>query len=240
MTAAGDLGGIPAAFARDGFVVVEDFFDPGLMDELDERSRSHFGATPASLHNREFLETAQTEVVPWFPQNDGIEAFDAIDRDERLRALSAAILGTDWSTHYCMVMFSPQGTAGQAWHQDCPPERSGLFNLNRLVYTSDITDEIGGQTVVVPGSHRRGLLPVGDPAGEFDGQVALKPRKGTLVLIHGHLWHRVLPITGGCRLSVNYRAGPAGTTADLTDICVYRNMRYRFSTSRVIEERLTG
>ena len=35
-----------------------------------------------------------------------------------------------------------------------------------------------------------------------------------------------------------YRAAPAGTPDDVTDVCVYRNMRYRFSTSAVVEERV--
>ena len=42
----------------------------------------------------------------------------------------------------------------------------------------------------------------------------------------------------GCRFSTNYRAMPAGTPDDITDVCVYRNMRYRFSTESVVEERV--
>ncbi len=41
-----------------------------------------------------------------------------------------------------------------------------------------------------------------------------------------------------CRFSSNFRSAPKGRPEDITDICVYRNMRYRFSTSEVIEERL--
>jgi hypothetical protein len=80
-------------------------------------------------------------------------------------------------------------------------------------------------------------LPFGDPAGEFEDQVILRPRRGTLVLLHGHTWHRVLPIKGRYRFSTNFRAAPQGTPDDITDVCVYRNMRYRFSTSSVVEER---
>lgn len=227
-------------FARDGFVVIEDFFGPDLMETLDQLIHRHFGEAPDFLHNDEFLGKAQTDVIPWFPQNDCVKAFDAIDKDPRLEALTTAILGQGWASHYCMVMFSKQGTTGQAWHQDCPPQDPSVFNLNRLVYTSDITDDIGGQTVVVPGSHWQGLLPAGDPLGEFDSQSVLRPKKGTLVLIHGHTWHRVLPIRGACRVSTNYRAAPAGTPGDVTDVCVYRNMRYRFSTMQVIEERIAS
>jgi len=225
-------------FERDGFIVVEKFFATNLMDELDHVIRNYFGDNPDFLHDDEFLDKAQTDVIPWFPQNEGVKAFNAIDEDPRLKELSQAILGNAWTSQYCMVMFSKKGTSGQAWHQDCPPDNANIFNLNRLVYTSDITDEIGGQTVIVPGSHKKGLLPVGDPVGEFANQVVLRPKQGTLVLLHGHTWHRVLPIKGAYRFSTNYRAAPAGTPDNVTDVCVYRNMRYQFSTSKVVEERV--
>ena len=224
-------------FKRDGYLIVPDFFDGSLMKQLDDVIRGYYGENPDFWHNDEFLKKAQTEVVPWFPQREGVTEFDSIESDQRLQSLTASILGDNWNAQYCMVMFSKADTAGQAWHQDCPPEDPHLHNLNRLVYTSDITDDIGGQTVVVPGSHRRGLLPQGDPVEALDGQVVLKPEQGTLVLLHGHTWHRVLPIKGSYRFSTNYRAAPQGTPDDVTDVCVYRNMRYQFSTSRVIEER---
>ena len=229
---------LKTTFERDGYVVVENFFDDALMDRLDGVIRGYYGDNPDFWHDDEFLEKAKTEVVPWFPQRERVCDFDVIEQDERLQALSQAILGEGWNAQYCMVMFSKQGTAGQAWHQDCPPDDPARHNLNRLVYTSDISDEIGGQTVVVPGSHRKGLLPCGDPVGELDGQVVLRPKKGTLVILHGHTWHRVLPIEGSYRFSTNYRAAPEGTPEDITDVCVYRNMRYRFSTSSVVEERV--
>ncbi len=229
--------GLARQFREEGYLVLDHFFDGTLMDALDRIIRDYYGDAPDFWHNDEFLEKSQTEVVPWFPQNEGVDAFDAIDADPGLQALTRAVLGDGWQSQYCMVMFSKQGTVGQAWHQDCPPDDPGIFNLNRLVYTSDITDEIGGQTVVVPGSHQSGILPVGDPLGEFAEQVVLRPKKGTLVLLHGHTWHRVLPIEGKYRFSTNYRAAPAGVADDVTDVCVYRNMRYRFSTSEVIEER---
>lgn len=224
-------------FDRDGYLLIEKFFDDQLMDRMDALVRDYYGSNPDFSHNDEFLEKSKTEVVPWFPQHEGVQDFDPIENDQRMQVLSDAILGPGWKSQYCMVMFSKQGTAGQAWHQDCPPDDASRHNLNRLVYTRDITDEVGGQIVVVPGSHKRGLLPFGDPAGEFEDQVILRPKKGTLVLLHGHTWHRVLPIRGRYRFSTNFRAAPQGTPDDITDVCVYRNMRYRFSTSSVVEER---
>jgi len=224
-------------FQKDGYLLLEDFFDAQLMRRLNTRILDHFGDDPSFLHTDEFLEKARTDVIPWFPQSELPSEFDRVDDHQSLQQLTRTLLGDEWQRLYCMVMFSKRGTVGQAWHQDCAPENPARYNLNRLVYTSDIDDETGGQTVVVPGSHRLGLLPAGDPWADLENQVILRPKAGTLVLLHGHTWHRVLPIQGRYRFSTNYRAVAAGTAPDITDICVYRNMRYQFSTESVIEER---
>lgn len=225
-------------FWAQGYVMLEGFFDESLMDAYDELIVDHFGSEPEYLHNEEFLEKAATDVIPWFPQQEGVAAFDVVENDKRLQILTEAILGEGWRSLYCMTMFSKQGSKGQAWHQDCAPEEAKKFNMNRLVYTSDITTAIGGQTLVVPGSHLRGELTVGDVDENFSDQLVLSPSKGTLVLLHGHTWHRVRPVTGKYRVSTNYRSMPKGTPDDITDICVYRNMRYKFATSEVVEDRL--
>lgn len=224
-------------FWTEGYVHIPGFFAAHLMDRLTLVIEKHFGAAPDFTHTDEFVARAQTEIVPWFPQRDGVADFDPIEEDRVLLALTEAILGEGWASQYCMVMFSKKGTAGQAWHQDCPPEEPGLFNLNRLIYTSDIVDEIGGQVVITPGSHLRGELPAGEPHGDLPGQVVLLPKRGDLLLIHGHAWHRVLPIREKYRFSTNFRAAPRGVPDDVTDVCVYRTMRYRFSTQEVLMER---
>jgi len=225
-------------FWEQGYLVIEDLFDATLMDRYQALIEEHFGEAPAFLHNDEFLSKSATEVIPWFPQQEGHDAFNVVQDDERLAALTQAILGDGWHALYCMTMFSRRGTKGQAWHQDCAPEDAAVFNVNRLVYTEDISASIGGQTIVVPGSHRRGLLSVGPVDEDFHDQVVLSPRKGTLVMLHGHTWHRVLPVVGSHRVSTNYRCCPRGTPDNITDICVYRNMRYRFETNEVVEERV--
>ncbi|MDO3385899.1 phytanoyl-CoA dioxygenase family protein [Gilvimarinus sp. SDUM040013] len=228
-------------FWRDGYLALEDFFDSDLMDQYQELIVRHFGSSPVFLHTDEFLNKSATEVIPWFPQKEGENAFDVVENDPRLKALTEALLGEGWYSLYCMTMFSRKGTKGQAWHQDCDPEESASrFNVNRLIYTDDIREEVGGQTLVVPGSHRRGTITVGEVNEEFADQVVLTPKKGTLVMLHGHTWHRVRPVVGGYRVSTNYRCCPQGTPEDITDVCVYRNMRYKFATSSVVEDRLAG
>jgi len=243
-----DYQKLSSEFWQRGYLVVDNFFDPDLMDQIDHNIRQYFGDNPEFWHEEEFLSKSKTEVIPWFPQNPELpdysaqmaNPFDHLETDSRLKRLTTSLLGEEWSPLYSMVMYSRKGTSGQAWHQDCPPDDPEKFNMNRLVYTRDLCSDIGGQAVVMPGSHRKGELPAGEPHKDLEGQVVLSPRKGTLVLLHGHTWHRVLPITGAFRFSTNYRVCPAGTPADITDICVYRNMRYSFSSNSVVEERETA
>lgn len=232
-------------FWDEGYLAIEAFFPPLLMDTIDEAIAAYFGGEPDYRHEEEFLSRSKTEVIPWFPQNPGFddysrataEPFDELEAAAGLPELTEAILGGGWSALYSMVMFSRKGSVGQAWHQDCPPEDGARFNLNRLVYTRELSLDEGGQVVVVPGSHRAGVLPAGEPHEDLGNQVVINPGKGMLVILHGHTWHRVLPVNGDCRFSINYRACPEGTPDNITDVCVYRNMRYRFSSAEVIEER---
>jgi len=227
---------LATSFWANGFLILEEFFDPLLMDKLNLRILNHYGMNPDWEHDLEFLEKSKTEVIPWFPVREGQQIFDAIEYDSKLDQVTTAILGDGWQNLYLMAMYSKRGTKGQAWHQDCPPEDSSKFNLNRLFYTHDITDQTGGKIVVMPRTHRNPALTVGEPHEDINGQFVLSPKKGTLILLHGHIWHRVLPITGEYRVSINSRAIPKHTPEDVTDIAVYRNMRYRFSTSEFLPQ----
>jgi len=225
-------------FWQDGFIHIENFFSSELVELYNEKIIEHFGMSPDFSHSDEFIEKSAVEVIPWFPQREGIKCFDAVSEDSKLCALTEAILGTGWYEQYSMVMFSKKGTVGQSWHQDCPPDNPNHFNMNRLIYTMDISKKTtGGQTMVMPGSHKTGLIPsLSEPFDESKA-VTLSPKRGSLVMLHGHCYHKVKPVTGKYRVSTNYRVAPKYTPEDITDIGIYRNMRYQFSTESVLEER---
>ena len=229
---------LSSTFWQQGYLVIEDFFSTESMDNLQSIILGHYGLNPEYEHEAAFLAKSATEVIPWFPQKSGEQAFNEIERCMKMQTLTEAILGKDWKALYCMTMFSKKGSKGQAWHQDCPPIDTKKFNLNRLVYSMDINKQVGGEVLVMPGSHQNGTLPAGKTNENFAEQVILAPKKGTLLVVHGHTWHRVLPIKGEYRLSTNYRAVPKNTPEDITDICVYRNMLYQFSTSKILDDRL--
>lgn len=231
-----DVQALAEQFWCQGYIYLEGFFEADLMDELQGVISEHYGRDPEFIHDEEFLKKSKTEVIPWFPQREGVKAFDKVDSIEAFELLTTAVLGADWNNQYSMVMLSKAGTKGQAWHQDCPSDDPSQFNMNRLIYTMDISERTGGQVVVRPFTHKQGVMTVGDPDEDFDDQIEIAPKKGDLILLHGHTWHKIRP-TGQNRVSTNYRVGPKGVPDGITDICVYRNMRYQFSTNTVLEER---
>ena len=234
-----DIKALSQQFWQDGYLHIPGFFPQEQMDTLNRLCLEHFGLDPSWAHTSEFIDKSNCEIVPWFPlRDDNVAEFNLIQRDESFNRLTQALLGDDFKELYCMSMFSKKGTAGQAWHQDSPPDDPAKFNLNRLVYTHDISSETGGQVVVKPGTHRLGMISVGDPNATFDDQIVLNPNKGDIVILHGHCWHMVMPVTGNYRVSTNFRAIPAGTPETITDTAIYRNIKYYFPTNEVLEERV--
>ena len=221
-------------FWKNGYLILENFFPDEVMDDANEMILKHYGLDPKWEHTDEFITKSAVEVVPWFPYREGNNDLYIIDKNEKMNAITSAILKDGWENLYCMAMFSKKGSKGQAWHQDCPPENKLKYNLNRLVYTHDITAETGGEIVIYPATHKAGELSAGVPDADIDGQLVYAPKKGTMIFLHGHCWHRVLPVKGAYRISTNFRAVPLDVPEDITDICVYRNMRYKFSTSEVL------
>ena len=226
------------SFHLNGYVYIENFFDRNLMDLYQNKILDHFALDSSYKHESDFIKKSDTDVIPWFPQNDGEKAFNIIEQDKRLKNLTEAILGPGWKSLYCMVMYSNKSSNGQAWHQDCDPSNSNIFNLNRLIYTMDINKISGGEVELIPCSHKKGIIPPISEGDDLDGSITIEPKKGSLLMLHGHLWHKVLPINQTIRASTNYRCIPNGVPDNITDICVYRNMLYRFSDERVIEDRI--
>ena len=226
------------SFHLNGYVYIENFFDRNLMDLYQNKILDHFALDSSYKHESDFIKKSDTDVIPWFPQNDGEKAFNIIEQDKRLKNLTEAILGPGWKSLYCMVMYSNKSSNGQAWHQDCDPSNSNIFNLNRLIYTMDINKISGGEVELIPCSHKKGIIPPISEGDDLDGSITIEPKKGSLLMLHGHLWHKVLPINQTIRASTNYRCIPNGVPDSITDICVYRNMLYQFSDERVLEERI--
>lgn len=233
-----DAKTLATTFWKQGYLHIPQFFSMSLMDLYNQKIVDHFGMDPDFEHSEEFIKQSGAEVIPWFPQQAGETCFNKVNDNQQLSELTEAILGVGWYTQYSMVMFSKKGTAGQAWHQDCRCDDPSKFNLNRLVYTMDISQQTtGGQTTVIPGSHLTGIIPSINEVLNEKTAISLSPKKGDLLLLHGHCYHKVEQVTGQYRVSTNYRAASKNTPENITDVGVYRNMIYEFSSSTVLQER---
>ena len=79
-------------FWQQGYLSIDNFFDQALMDQYHALILNQFGDDPDYHHNTEFLEKSNTDVIPWFPQLDGLNVFDLAEQDPRLKDLTSAIL----------------------------------------------------------------------------------------------------------------------------------------------------
>ena len=230
------LARIRDQFLENGCVVLEGFFDFDQLADCSRGATEHFEVN-TDITQPENFRVAQCEVKGWHPIEENVPSYFALAADPRLRRATEAVLGGPYEEMGSLVMFSPPHSAGQAWHQDCPCDDPARFNLNRLIYAWDVGAH-GGETVVVPGSHKTGILPPGSPTGHLPRERVLSPRTGTLVFLHGFTYHRVLPVRDRPRISINLRVVPRGAPTDITRVATYRNMKYDFNTREVVETRV--
>lgn len=228
------LSGIRREFERWGVVVFPRFFAEEELLSARKAMDEYFAPLQAramsltSAHHGEAEKSFACDVIPWDPLKEKHPVFRNLHNHPALVEVTEAMLGAGFTAPGSLVMFSVGGGRGQAWHQDCPVEATRDFNLNRLIYTGDVSVE-DGAIVVVPGSHRMGRIPPGGHQDPMDGEVVLTPKAGTLVFLHGHVYHRVTPnLNRKPRVSVNFRAFCAGTSPDVTCIGVYRNGTVNF------------
>lgn len=216
-------------FERHGYLIIEDFLDSKELEILNialDAKYSQWQQEAKKVHD--LGDQFACDVLAWDPVQEGHPVFCDLAGNPRLAEVTEEVLGKGFGTQTSLIMFSIPRGRGQAWHQDCPPEESGLFNLNRLIYPRDATIEKGA-IVIVPGSHKRGAIPPGGHQESIEGEIVLTPKAGTLILLHGHVYHRVTPnLTDEPRNSVNFRALPQGVPDWVTCIGVYRDGRARF------------
>lgn len=230
---------------REGFAVLEGFFSDAELAGCRAAIERRFGpvgpeaaGTGSRVDATGTGELAKTEceVVAWSPAEEQVTEFVALAEHAGLAEVTRAAMPGGFVEMYSLVMYSPPMSKGQSWHQDCAPGQAGHYNVNRLIYLWDLDERTGGEVVLVPGTHRGEVLPPGGLQDDLPGQVELRPRAGALVMLHGLTFHRVRPVRRA-RVSVNMRVRPPEAPRNVTDVAVYRNMRYRFSTNEVVERR---
>ncbi len=215
-----------AQFERDGFVLIEDAFDPAELAAVNAALREHWRkavATGDPENYRAAFAHIKCEVLLWWDAHNDNAAIRDLRGHPRLAELTADVLPPGFTDLHTLIAFSLPGGTGQAWHQDCRAKDPTKHNVNRLVYTQDTSRE-DGAVVCVPGSHRR-ELPVGGEHDDLPGQQIICPKAGTVLFLHGRCFHRVLPNrSSNLRVSVNFRLKSPGTSDQILQRPVYRHM----------------
>jgi ectoine hydroxylase-related dioxygenase (phytanoyl-CoA dioxygenase family) len=189
------------ALVTDGYLVLERVF----QGEVLERLRA------AILEVAECEGHAMRSGREWggvFLRHlmDKHEAFLELFRLEPCLSLARATLGPQVQVLPLTGRIAWPDADGQAtpWHihqRVVPSPRPAFFSLphviDALIYLDDL-DTASGPVCVVPGSHHwEDREFPGGPHDPIPGEVALTVPAGSIVMIHGNLWHRGLPTTPG-------------------------------------------
>lgn len=223
-----DVQEVAAAFERDGVIAVRNLLPEeavlqadGVADDLLATVNDQPWAAGEAYCERFDI---WTKVFGGIEQAEVVALFD----NEPMRQISAALAGAGAVAGRIGSWVTPPG-CGQAWHQDSSSTTPGHFVLNRIAFTRDY-DAGQGDLLFVPGSHRGGDLPAGQPFEPLDEQVALAPVANTVVFLHTRTFHCVTKnTTDQPRIQFNRRVVPAGVPADLTSRARFRNGTWDFS-----------
>lgn len=197
------------ALVEDGYLVFPAFFSENqlqkLRDALDEvclreGHEARHGKNWGGVYLRHLMEKHP--------------AFLELFRLEPFLSLARAALGPQVQVLPLTGRIAYPDADGQAtpWHihqRVVPSPRPPFFSLphvfDALIYL-DAVNEASGPLCFVPGSHRwEDREFPGGPHDSIDGEVHLTFPAGTVVLIHGNLWHRGLapsPDSGVRRLLI--------------------------------------
>lgn len=178
-----------------------------------------------------FFKKYQSTSYCYVDRHAHAPALAALLEAPRTRALVDALLPDGGVFHASLVQYHKAGE-GQAipWHQDIDAEQLGAGQMyNFLLYPYDLDLE-SGALFVVPGSHGRTRLPLGEPHGDLPGQTHLCPKAGDLVVTDCTLYHKVNHNhSGRDRMSVNLRFRRQDLAPKQASVGIYRNGRVNYA-----------
>jgi phytanoyl-CoA hydroxylase len=183
-----------AQFTRDGFFIEPDVFSPTECDALITHAQSLPSARDGTL-------------VPTMNPHRIDAAFERPMRHPALLRIMDRILGGPVQGLQTQFFFGRPGTKGFTRHQDNHYVRAPYDAFGSAWLALDDVDPDNGSLIVYPGSHREDLLEVRpiapvstfgqDPnancqetilPGSYSG-LGVVARRGSVVLIHGHVVH---------------------------------------------------
>jgi ectoine hydroxylase-related dioxygenase (phytanoyl-CoA dioxygenase family) len=167
-------------FDRDGFYVARALFSRAEVEVIGDhymRLRAE-GPKPGDMGGDASRgdDDPLNKFARMINMHDWDERTTAWHSDPRLMSTAARLVGDEVVMCQTMIYFKPPGARGQALHQDNQYLRK--YPLIASWVALDDSDEKNGQLVMVPGSHKGGILPVrhADTAVSFtSGESVLPP-----------------------------------------------------------------
>jgi len=184
-----------------GFFVLENVFTPGEMDGLAERieahQRRHEEAIAAKGGTDGISRAEEITFTSHLAESD--EAIRAFVQRPEFVAIATRVLGGDVDLYWNQSVFKmPEGEKEFPWHQDdgyTPVTPSPYLTL--WLALNDATPE-NGCISVLPGSHKKGLVPhegtpIGlacHPADDPDQGVQVPVKAGSMAVFYSLTMHK--------------------------------------------------
>ena len=203
-----------ANFASDGFLIFPEFIPAEInaecMAEIDEkRIPSHY-------------EKSGMPLADLWPDSPG---FGKLFRLPQVQGLIRSLVGPEPRyDHHAFHKVGPQHAEGQIWHADNIIDTREHFDVQLFYFPHDTPREMGG-TMFLPGSQFRRVHESNIGRYQnFQGQVPMVCKAGTLAVAHHGIWHCAQPnSTDAMRYMFKLRINPTvrqkllWNTSDLSD-----------------------
>lgn len=179
-------------FQKDGFILIED----AISEDAIQTYLTAIDRVTAASDDYEDGEYFYREnMVELDPTLAGL-----ID-DPRHVGFAYDIYGELLKIHQSQLFIrAPQETHNNQWHPDGARALPyGVFSpeiplqIKVGYWLTDLPEEQMGNLVVLPGSHRHQYMDAYDTHDSIDGEYILKPKRGTMSIMHSSIWHRVEP-----------------------------------------------
>ncbi|OAI48362.1 phytanoyl-CoA dioxygenase [Planctomycetaceae bacterium SCGC AG-212-F19] len=174
-----------------GYVVLENFMDAGLLDNLRGRIDELF-REEGERAGGEFKQEPGSRRLANLVDKGAI--FGAVVALPRLQPYIAHVLGPEYKLSSVNVRsVNPFADDAQPLHADMGAiaDARGYWVCNSVWMIDDFTAD-NGPIRMVPGSHRWGKLPqevLSDPKALHPDEVLLTGKAGTVVVMNAHMWH---------------------------------------------------
>jgi len=153
-----------AHYRQHGWVVLERFFPPAILEGLLARAKARMGAEPLTVSRADPSANVPNE-YDWYARWDGCSHADAwirgVGQSRELATAAARLMGDRvrfYFDHFFVKVPVAQNGGKTPWHQDLPHhpvDRQGVLTI--WVPLVDCTPEMGTLRFL-SGSHRAGLL----------------------------------------------------------------------------------